>query len=233
MARLEKHLQDRPCVLILDEIDKPTAKERDSIIYNFCAMPNVALICICNSRHFYYTLDSRVRSRLDAVLIEFKLYTQEQIEEILRQRAELGLKGEQTEEDIFQKIGQLANGDARVAIQTLRHAVSAADGNRSAQILAHHLKTAHRSAGDAKKKYLLAGLGDHFKVIYEVIRARGQIESGLLWKEYLNYCKKAKLQAAAPRTFSLYLKRLAELDLIAYRRALGVKGNIRIFEIRQ
>jgi hypothetical protein len=38
--------------------------------------------------------------------------------------------------------------------------------------------------------------------------------------------------AAAPRTFSLYVKKLEELNLITSTRALGIKGNVQIFRIK-
>ena len=60
----------------------------------------------------------------------------------------------------------------------------------------------------------------------------GAIHSGALWKEYQRRCRRAHMDAAAFRTFNLYVKRLEEVGLITSRRALGVRGNVRIFSVR-
>lgn len=231
MERLETFLQGRPFLVVLDEIDKPSPKERDAIIYNLCGVPYVSLICVCNSRYFYYSLDSRVRSRLDAALIEFRPYSLDQLEEILQQRAEAGLGAETQNPWLFRKIAEHANGDARVAIQTLRNAAVQAGG--SERIETRHLTAAETQARSSKRKYLLAKLTDHHRLLYEVIQEAGEINSRQLWEEYLKRCRQKRIRSAAARTFSLYLRQIAESELISYRRALGVKGNIRIFQVRQ
>ncbi|MDA2912525.1 AAA family ATPase [Acidobacteriia bacterium AH_259_A11_L15] len=233
MERLENYLQSKPLLIVLDELDKPSPKERDSIIYNLCGIPSVTLICICNSRYFYYILDSRVRSRLDAVLLEFKPYALEDVQEILRQRAELGLKPEAAKQAVLRKVARLANGDARIAIQTLRHAASYADVYAGDRIQADHVKSGHSIARNAKKKYVLGKLSDHHQLIYGIIQDFGEVRSGELWKEYLLRCKQAGMPSAAPRTFSLYIKKLEEVDLVTSARALGIKGNVRVFRVRR
>ncbi len=69
MERFVQFLGKKPFLLLLDEIDKPTAKERDTIVYSFSSIPNTVLICISNSRYGYYELDSRVRTRFQPTLI--------------------------------------------------------------------------------------------------------------------------------------------------------------------
>jgi cell division control protein 6 len=67
MERLEKATGSRRLLVVLDKFDIPSPRERDAIIYNLCGMPRLALLCISNSRQFYYSLDSRARSRLARV----------------------------------------------------------------------------------------------------------------------------------------------------------------------
>lgn len=61
MERLQMHLKDTTLILVLDEINQPPPKERNSIIYNLCELQNVGLICICNSREFLFGLDERIK----------------------------------------------------------------------------------------------------------------------------------------------------------------------------
>lgn len=231
LERLERFLDRRPFVVVLDEIDKPSPKERDSMVYNLCNLPNVTLICICNSRYYYQTLDSRVRSRLNAVLIEFAPYRQEDVEQILRHRAEGGLRADTLDDEAVSWIAKLANGDARVALQTLRHAATTAEAAAGERIETANIKPAYQTAVETKQRYLLAKLGEHHGLIHRIIRDRGEIASGELWAEYLNRCRRTKMAPAAPRTFSLYVKRLLEANLVSHRRAVGVKGNVRVFRI--
>lgn len=232
LEMFEKYLQNRPFLLILDEIDKPSPSERNSMIYSLCGIPNITLICICNSRYFYYVLDNRVRSRLDAVLLEFKAYNQDQVSDILRQRAEAGLREGSYREDVLKRVAQLSKGDARVAIQTLKHAANYAEVFASERIQLEHIRGGLGIARNARKKYMLAKLPDHHQLIYGIIQDYGETRSGELWKEYQQRCTQAGLAVAAPRTFSLYVKRLEELNLVIGTRALGIKGNVRIFRVR-
>ncbi|MGH7771423.1 MAG: Cdc6/Cdc18 family protein [Candidatus Binatia bacterium] len=231
LERFESYLQSTPFLLVLDEIDKPSPKERNSIIYNLCGIPNIGLVCICNSRYFYYVLDSRVRSRLDAALIEFAPYSRDEVTEILRQRADAGLREGVCGDNVLKRVAHLSRGDARVAIQTLKHAASYADVYSSEHIQLDHVKSGLSIARNAKKKYVLQKLSDHHQLIHGIIQDTQEIRSGELWKEYVRRCKKASMQAAAPRTFSLYLKRLEDLKIVTSSRALGIKGNVRIFRI--
>ena len=62
LERLELFLGKKPFVIVLDEIDQPHSKERDSIIYNLCNVGNVGLVCVCNSRSILYAA-AEVRDR--------------------------------------------------------------------------------------------------------------------------------------------------------------------------
>lgn len=231
LETFEKHLQNKPFLLVLDEIDKPSPKERNSIIYGLCGLPNVALLCICNSRYFYHVLDSRVKSRLDATIMEIGAYRTEDLTEILRRRAEVGLKAGSCSETIIGKIAEDALGDARVAIQGLRNAANFAEVYASSTIQADHIRSGLSIARSAKKKYMLKRLSEHHQLIYGIIQDFGEIRSGELWAEYKARCKKASFPQAAPRTFSLYLRKLEDLGLIIGNRAFGIRGNVRIFRI--
>jgi archaeal cell division control protein 6 len=232
MERIEKHLHARPLLVVLDEIDKPSPRERDTMIYNLCSMPNVCLICICNSRHFFLTLDSRVRSRLDPLLMEFTSYTSDEIEEILRQRSELGMKGEAISDQVLLQVSRLAKGDARVAIQTLLHLATRWERGRTGTIAPEDVEGSEIASVELKRKYLLAKLTSHHKLLYQAISDHADIPSGTLWRSYLKVCQKMRARPVASRTFSLYLRQLEEFELISYRRALGIRGQVRIYHIR-
>ena len=70
LERLENYFGKKPFIIVLDEIDLPKKLERDSIIYNLCNIGNIGLICVCNSRSVLYSMDERIKSRLNAKLLE-------------------------------------------------------------------------------------------------------------------------------------------------------------------
>jgi Cdc6-like AAA superfamily ATPase len=195
-------------------------------------MPNVTLICVSNSRQYYQTLDARVRSRLNAALVEFRPYDREQIGQILEQRAEMVSNLAGLQDKLKERIARVARGDARVALRTLQHAIVAAEAAGARQLLPEHVRAGQREAREAKNRYVLAKLGEHHTLIYGIIQDGREVESGDLWREYRLRCRRARMRPAAPRTFSLYLRRLIDWNLLVHRRKLGVKGNIRVFGVR-
>ena len=155
LERFKQFLGNKPFIIILDEIDKPKRHERDSIIYNLCNLGNIGLICICNSPFVLYSLDERIRSRLNAKLVEFTPYTKNELIRILKQRAGLALNSKAWSIITIRKIAELAGGDARVAIQTLKNAAFNAENDCSNTIQEKHIKEGYNSAKDFKMTYLL------------------------------------------------------------------------------
>jgi len=230
LERLELFLGQKPFVIVLDEIDQPHLRERDSIIYNLCNMGNVGLICVCNSRSVLYSMDERIRSRLNAKQIEFRPYTEDDLAYILERRAELALNPDFWNRKTLDRIAELAEGDARVAIQTLKNAAYNAENELSRKIKEKHIREGYNSAKDIKKTYLLNKLTTHHRLLYDLVKERKTIHSGHLWKVYLERCAELNKQAIALRPFSEYMNKLIELDLVQWDRAL-VRGKVRVFKM--
>lgn len=230
LERLERFLGKTPFVIVLDEIDLPKKHERDSIVYNLCELGNVGLIFVCNSRNVLYSMDERIKSRLNAKHIEFNPYTSEDLAYILSRRAEFALHLKSWNERTVKYIAEQAEGDARVAIQTLKNAAYHAESEGSGKITKSHVTKSYHSVRDLKKTYLLNKLSSHHRLLYRIVRERKEINSGELWKAYLSKCRKLKKNPIALRTFSEYMNKLIELDLVQWDRAL-VKGKVRVFRV--
>lgn len=175
-------------------------------------------------------MDDRIKSRLSLKQIEFLPYSDEDLLYILEQRANFALHPDSWTKETLGKIAHLAEGDARVAIQTLKNAAYNAENDYSQEIKNKHIKSAYNSAKDIKKIYLLNKLTEHHRILHGLIKKAGEIKSGILWKEYLKECKKLKRQPIAQRTYSEYVNKLIELDLVRWDRAL-VRGKVRTFKI--
>jgi cell division control protein 6 len=227
--RFERFIGYKPFVILLDEIDQPCPKERNSVLYNLCNLGKVGLIAVCNNKYTLFGLDERVKSRLQPTRIEFPPYSLNDLFFILRQRAEWALRPKTWNEGILEKIAELSDGDARVAIQTLKNASHHAERERKTRIEYDDVRKGWNSAKDLKKTYLLNKLTEHHRLLSEIIKKQGQVLSGKLWSLYLEECKRKKLKPMAVRTYSLYTNKLIELGLVKAERAL-VRGKVRLLK---
>jgi cell division control protein 6 len=110
-------------VLILDEADLMSEKDRNKDILYLLSRSenNYMTLLLSNNPQFHTQLDGSIRSTLQPEIIHFKNYNAEQVLEILRQRARLGLR--KTDEAHLNHIAALTvrntNSDIRVGIKTL------------------------------------------------------------------------------------------------------------------
>lgn len=230
MERLQRHLKDTPLVLVLDEIDQPPPKERNSILYNLSELQNVGLICICNSRQFLFGLDERIKSRLNVTQIEFRPYSVSDLAYILSLRAETALVPRTWDKALLERISEMAEGDARIAIQTLKNAAYYAEKSNASQILPEHVEKGWKDARFIKKTYLLNKLTADHKILFEIIKSRKEILSNQLWEDYLSEARKKGIQPIAPRTYLIHVNKLRDLGLIKAERA-RVRGKVRVFRV--
>lgn len=228
LERLQRHIGDEPLVIVLDEIDQPAPKERHSLLYNLAQLGRVGLVCVCNSDHVYFGLDERIKSRLNALRIHYPPYSEDDLLAILRQRAEHALVPGTWSETDLRRIARLADGDARVAIQTLRNAALLAERDGANRVHERHIRKGWRSVKDIKKTYLLRKLTDHHRLLYELIASHPGILSGDLWRLYLKTCKRKGIEPIAVRTYSDYCNKLASLGLVEAKRA-PIQGKVRQF----
>jgi orc1/cdc6 family replication initiation protein len=148
LETLQKKLAGRPYIVVLDEIDQPQPKERDAILYNLCNISNIGLVCICNSRRTLFEIEERIKSRLNPVQIEFPPYSSEQMIQILQWRVSQAFVNDAWDGNIVERIASMADGDARVAIHTLRNAARHADEEKSGKLEEAHVVQFNAGCGD-------------------------------------------------------------------------------------
>ena len=126
-ARFEAQHSGRT-VVVLDEVDLISKKDPNKDILYFLSRSerSYAVVCLSNNPRLLSDLDVSIRSSLQAETLYLKNYDAPQVAEILRLRAEAGLRSWR-EEDLA-KIAALTvqrtNSDVRVAIKTLFYAVT-------------------------------------------------------------------------------------------------------------
>lgn len=232
LRRIERVAEKTPLVIVLDEIDQPSPKERNSILYNLGLLKNVCLVCVCNTRYFLFSLNGRIKSRLNPKQLAFLRYSADDLAYILTQRAELSLLAQAWDPKILRRIAELADGDVRVAIQTLKNAAYYAENESSPKIGEEHIKKGWNDARIIKKTYLLNKLTEHHKILYKLIKKERETTSGKLLDYYLSYCQVKKLKPVAPRTYSEYINKLGDLGLVRIDRA-RVKGKVRALKLQE
>lgn len=120
--RFEKEIPS-PAVIVLDESDMLGEKDlRRDILYFLSRSPKRYLVVLLSNNHRYLkNLDESTRSSLQPEVIPFRNYSAQEILDILKDRAETGLKA--VEHGLLEEIAALTakntNSDVRVAIKSL------------------------------------------------------------------------------------------------------------------
>jgi archaeal cell division control protein 6 len=230
IEKLERFINKKQFLLVLDDIDRLDPKEIDFILYNLCDLKNVTLVCLGYSMNFLKRLDDRVRSRLVPKIIEFPAYSKGELMAMVKERSERGLSDSCYHNELLKKAVNMANGDARVAIQTIKKAAECAEQKRNDTIHLKDLVNSGINARQIKITKVLESLSEHHRIIYEVIRKSRRIESGKLWLAYKEACHREKKQNAPQRTFQYYRDELLYMGLICSKR-LRVRGNVRLYAL--
>ncbi len=230
LEKFQQYIKEDPFILILDEMDKPPPQERSSIVYTFCCLPKVGLINISNSCDPLFELDARVRSRLNPVLVVFKNYSCEELTAILTERAEEALREGSFDAENLSQIAELACGDARMALQTLKKAAWLTESGGVRKIADSHVRKAWSSTRELKRQYQLGKLTKDHRMLYDIVKYQGEILSSDLRHLYLLECSRARRRPIAERTFSDYINDLKRAGLAQLERA-RVRGKVRLVKV--
>ena len=206
LTKIFERVPKKRLVVCLDEADQL----RDtSILYNL-ARNSVAVILIANSEFFLAELDPRVSSSLWLRRVEFKKYSATELTDILSERVEYSLKPGAIDDHVIHIISTVANGDARVALQTLRTAARLAERKGSAKISIDEMRGAVREARLSKRAYLITKLNPNERLLYGILEARGKTKSGTLYQDY----RKQVDNPLQERAYRENMERLAEKGLV-------------------
>jgi Cdc6-like AAA superfamily ATPase len=107
-------------------------------------------------------------------------------------------------------MSQIADGDARVALQTLRNAAKIAERKNLDKITIEEAKEAVKDARLSKRAYQIAKLGVHEGLLFEILERNGKTKSGRLYTEY---CKLVDYPLQ-DRAYRANMERLVERGLV-------------------
>ena len=123
-------------IIVLDEVDNLVDKGGDDLLYALTSLNTLlgdgrcSIIGISNDLHFTQHLDPRVSSRLSQEDIVFHPYVATEIQNILSERASMGIKAGVLDDGVIKLCSALAaqeHGDARRALDLLRISVQKAE----------------------------------------------------------------------------------------------------------
>jgi Cdc6-like AAA superfamily ATPase len=230
VARLKQWIKGKPCVIALDEFDKLNKKDLNDVLYMLKEFEKTGIACISNSRKYVLELDPRILSRTQFTSINFPRYSDEELLMILKHRVEdcHALFPNTYSKEILERTADLAAGDARIAIQTLRRAALSAETKNKSRISEEDVEKGYEEVKDIKKKYLLEKLGLHHRLIYEAVKNNPEITSTNLYELYKKEAVRQGLEPKSSRTINNYLDKLIELGHLRTDRA-KTRGNVRLF----
>lgn len=197
-------INKKSAVLVFDEIDK---LEDQGIIYTLLEdLHRKTMILITNDPEFLASLDQRVRSRLTPELLDFKGYTLNEVEGILKQRVEYAFPAQVLDPQLIQLLAKKTFdlSDIRSGLYLLREAGLCAEANGSRKIGQKHVEDAILKLADFKSK-TLALLDEEERSILELIKRN----SGATTKELYTLYQKDGGQKVY-RTFQRKIKDLID-----------------------
>jgi len=202
-------------LVVLDEIDKLVKKAEEALygltrINSELSNSSISLVGISNNLKFKEHLDARIISSLSEEEVVFPPYNAEQLEDILRQRAELAFKEGVVEEGVIQlcaAIGAQEHGDARRALDLLRVSAEIAEREGDTKVRVEHVK---KAILPVHSKLLLYGMS----LLSDV---SGKFTTGEVYCVYKKLCGKVGVDPITQRRVS---------DLISELDMLGIVNSV-------
>jgi Cdc6-like AAA superfamily ATPase len=198
---------DKPRVVVLDELEMVHDPEPLEVLAN---APDLAVVGIVND-------PDEVRDRLanvwggigDKQFLQFGAYSVRRVAAIVAKRAEYGLRGSPLSDAQAERIGELADGDARLGIATLRAAAHHA-GVDAATITDDDVEAGARTAREELHQATLERLTDHQTTLYTIVRERGASSPSELYDAYCEEVDTPRSKRAAVT----YLRKMCQYGLL-------------------
>ena len=211
-----KSLCTQPVVLVLDEIDK--LEDTDVLYTLFESISVKTIIMLTNYRSAYKKIDERVRSRLHTEFLEFKPYTREEIEGIMKKRVQYAFV--QQPLNILPSVIDTCHAvhDVRVGLYILREAGLNAENSNMTTITQEHVEMAISKVHDFYVKPVQQ-LDDDLTMILNIVK---QCSGNNIGDVYLVYQQHGGSQSY--RSFQRKIAKLADGKFIRTEKGKG-RGN--------
>ncbi|BFH73340.1 ORC1-type DNA replication protein [Sulfurisphaera javensis] len=215
-------------VIVLDEIDALVKKHGDDILYRLTranydiGKSKVSLIGITNDVKFIEFLDPRVKSSLSEEEVVFPPYNAEELEDILRKRAQLAFYESAISDEVLKLCSALAardHGDARRALDLLRVAGEIAEREGSEKVSVEHVNKARVEIERDRVFEVVSTLPFHSKLVLLAIvigfrEKKRSLTTGEVYEIYVKLTKKVGVESVTQRRVSDIINELDMLGII-------------------
>jgi len=168
-------------------------------------------------------VDPRIKSSLQLDEIRFPAYRENELYDILLDRAKLAFMPDSIERSQIRLAAMYSNGDARVGLEIFEKAALLAEDEGKDKIEDRHIKRAWEQASFLRKDRLLERLNEHEKLLYRLVEDYKHIDSGELYQAY-------RSRVSAPVTERAYRKYMEHLVKLRLVRAKG-EGRWRAYSL--
>ncbi|HLC66767.1 MAG TPA: AAA family ATPase [Candidatus Nanoarchaeia archaeon] len=208
-------LNKKSVILIFDEVDK--LEETDILYYVLEEILRKTVILITNYKEWIAELDTRIKSRLTAELLEFKPYNAKEVEGILRIRMQYAFVEGTFSEAALQAVVQktVEEHDLRMGLYLMREAGNIAEDKAMRSITLEHVQIAIGKLDDFSIKKT-DELDEECKFIMGVIKGNSGKKIGELFRLYQETGGKQ-----AYKSFQRKISKLAENRFITIKKLQG------------
>lgn len=229
-SELVKRMNERGgvYVLVLDEIDHLVKKAGDDLLYNLTNLnaelknARSCVIGISNDLKFTDFLDPRVRSRLGQQDIVFNPYNAEQLQDILRTRANIGISKDAIGPGVIELCAALAaqeHGDARCALDLLRVSTEKAEQEGVKIVEQSHVRIAQAQIESDQVTPVIRTLPTQQKLVLAAViinekNGLRNIQTGEVYHVYKQACAHIGQQFLTARRISGIISNLDMLGLV-------------------
>lgn len=241
-------------IFVLDEIDM--IKDLDDLIYTIIRANDetksghAAIIGISNKLSFKEKLDPRSKSSLCEVELVFYSYTAQQLQDILKQRVEMGFKPDSVDESAINLAAAITandNGDARYALKLLLRAGEICERKGMKRLTDAEVDEARKIVDNEIIGEVVKSLPEHQKIVLLAIAQltlegtkqsrlgsydNANFLSGEVYEHYGKLCKIYKKTMRSARWYREYIHDLEMLGLITVlETGKGMRGHSRFIKI--
>ncbi len=214
-------------IVILDEMDRLIASGHGDVLYDLSRMNesfgiNLSVIGIVNDFELITNLDPRIRSSYINRDIEFKPYDVPTLKSILMERAKVAFSAYEEEAiGLCAAYAYKRGGDARVAINLLLQAGRYAERKGKLKLDSESVEAVNKEYMNEKLEKEEIELNEIEKKIINILRERGEVKSGDLYKEF----------DVSDRTIRNHIKKLVDSGIIETY-TVASKGKTRIIRLK-
>jgi cell division control protein 6 len=228
MSRMGKR-----AVIVLDEFDRfLTAEERAEVLYEFTRMEidNSPGLIVVGSPKLRNVEDTRVKSSLMGVEVEYAPYTEEQLKSIFAERIVQAFRKGKVKEGVLGAVVEFSHArssDVRAGLACLRIAGEIADYEERA-LDAEDIERAKEKVIDGDIYSSLSLLTPSLAELLYITALKGSITSGELYSEY---CTRVK-EPMSDRSYRRNIEKLEKMGLVnAKESGKGMQGRTRIISL--